>query len=95
MIPTIKKMPPHNGHRTTYVVKLSRQVIGYVWSIRGFSYRGVQGWNRGVRIRDYHPIEWYYGFKLESYTGSHSAYNRRLAVEALVRMHKGMNRANP
>jgi hypothetical protein len=33
-------------------------VIGFVWKVRGFSYRGVDGWNRGVRLKDFHPIHW-------------------------------------
>ena len=34
------------------------KLLGYVFSRRGFSYRGMQGWNAGVRLKDFHPWEW-------------------------------------
>ena len=47
-----------DGCLTAYRVLLDGNLIGFVWSRRGFSYRGTEGWNRGIRLRDYHPVEW-------------------------------------
>ena len=60
MIRYFKIKPPSNA-ATAYRVERDGEFIGYVWSRRGFSYRGTQGWNRGVRIHDYHPWEWCWG----------------------------------
>lgn len=57
--------------------------IAYVWSIRRLSYRGMQGWNRGIRLKDFHPKTWEWGWKREDVgqsSRSHLAYNLTYAV---------------
>lgn len=44
----------------TYSVFLDGKHIGYVFSREGFSYRGTNGWNSGIRCRDFHPTKWHY-----------------------------------
>jgi hypothetical protein len=36
----------------------SREELGCVYKQRGFSYRGRDGYNRGIRLRDFHPTDW-------------------------------------
>lgn len=69
--------------RTAYEVFDEGKSIGYVWSKEGFSYRGTQGWNSGIRIRDYSPIEWYYGRLLG--TGN-TCYSRQRGAERLLEL---------
>jgi len=60
--------------------------LGVVWSRRGFSYRGEQGWNRGIRIRDYHPTEWQSGQTLGITEHHRITYmSRKYAVNALLK----------
>lgn len=64
----------------------TKQELGCVYKHRGFSYRGKQGWNRGVRLRDFHPTEWIaIGVGLES----PPQRTRKDAVAWLVRQTKG------
>jgi hypothetical protein len=49
---------PASGSGTCYRVLLNNEPLGYVFCRRGFSYRGTEGWNRGIRLRDFHPWEW-------------------------------------
>jgi hypothetical protein len=68
---------------TNYQVFLNGKSIGFVWSRRILSYRGKEGWNRGLRLRDFHPAVWYYGKHYhERKTSSH---RRRVAIDKLVR----------
>lgn len=76
----------HVGIRTMYEVQRNGLRVGWIWSRVGFSYRGTQGMNRGIRLRDFHPIEWRYSATyptLASVDGK-SAYNRRQAVARLL-----------
>jgi hypothetical protein len=77
----LKKIDP-GSRRTAYAVHRGRRLVGYVWSVVGFSYRGTQGWNRGVRLRDYHPVEWRYGLAMG--LRGLSAHNRGWAVRMLL-----------
>lgn len=78
----LEKLDP-GTHRTLYAVFRGRRLLGYVWSYVGFSYRGEQGWNRGIRLRDYHPVEWRYGATHHERGGP--ATNRTWAVRNLLR----------
>jgi hypothetical protein len=70
---------------TAYAVEVNGEQVGFVWSRRGFSYRGTQGWNRGIRIRDFHPLEWHYGQKVGlRERHSYGRYSRESAVQALL-----------
>lgn len=80
---TFKKLAEHLLRRSTYEVFADGASIGFVWSKRGFSYRGTQGWNSGIRIRDFHPTEWYYGKTLDA---ERSCYNRSWGVRALLEL---------
>lgn len=60
----------------------TKQELGYVYKRRGFSYRGKQGWNRGVRLRDFHPTEWIAMCGSRESTGQRT---RREAVRWLIR----------
>jgi len=60
--------------------------LGWVRRQRGFSYRGVDGWNRGIRLRDFHPTEWI------ACDGHRTGLKRRTRLEAildLIRMQEG------
>lgn len=53
--------------------------IGFVWKEEVFTYLGTEGWNAGVRIRDFYPIEWKCGTQLGSYNRlSHKTRNYAL-----------------
>jgi hypothetical protein len=71
-------------HKTAYRVLLDGKEIGFVWSYRGHSYRGMQGWNRGIRLQDYHPTTWKYGPSL-FWADCFVCYDRAQGVECLVR----------
>lgn len=65
---------------TYYLIKRGGELLGYAWKEEVFTYMGTEGWNRGTRIRDYHPIEWKCGRQLYEYTRlSHKT--RREAVK--------------
>lgn len=86
---TFKKLPVTGMlKRTLYEVFIGKKPIGFVWSYEGFCYRGTQGWNSGIRIRDYHPIEWACSISTNEYTDRPQKHhqNRRLAAEGLLRM---------
>ena len=69
--------------KTGYIIEVDGVQRGFVWSVNGFSYRGTQGWNRGIRCQDFHPIEWHQGVTLGSYS---LTYQTRLrAVQAFLR----------
>jgi hypothetical protein len=68
--------------RTVYRVLWKGLDLGYVWSRRGFSYRGAQGWNAGVRLRDFRPIEWRYGVDL--LMGGAYCSSRRVGIARLI-----------
>lgn len=67
---------------SAYSVSKDGKILGYVWKKRGFSYRGTQGWNRGIRLQDYHPIEWYFG-KVLGGLDSGSFSTQKKAIEFL------------
>ena len=67
---------------TGYRVHRGTKFLGYVWSREGHSYRGSQGWNRGIRLTDFYPTEWKYGAHL-GHEGD-IAYSRRMAIERLI-----------
>jgi hypothetical protein len=82
--PTLtKETTDRVGVITAYRVNVGKQFVGYVWKRRGFCYRGMQGRNRDIRIRDYHPIEWRYGKYLGVWDGS-AYYSRGDAVAAMI-----------
>lgn len=62
---------------SAYAVLYAGRVIGYVWSEEGFSYRGMNGWNSGIRIRDFHPTVWGYCIKLEDVGRGKCFHSRR------------------
>jgi hypothetical protein len=68
---------------TAYQVTFNGKEIGYVWRQICFSYRGNQGWNRGVRLHDYHPKEWRYGRYVSD--GGSYCYARHYGVGELLR----------
>jgi len=80
----IEKLDCHGSILTAYRVTLNGQEIGFVRREVGFSYRGKQGWNRGVRLQDYHPKEWRYSRSGIYERGLH-AFSRHEAVGELVR----------
>lgn len=67
---------------TAYRVRRNGVLIGFVWSCRVLSYRGTQGWNRGIRIRDFHPLEWRSG--VNPWERGQPARTRRDAVNHLI-----------
>lgn len=67
-------------------VCLVDESIGYVWSREGFSYRGTQGWNGGVRVRDFHPTEWCCGRTLGLNDGRLEYRKRLYAAERLLEL---------
>lgn len=67
---------------SAYEVFMHYSSIGFVWKVRGFSYRGMQGWNRGIRLRDYHPTHWEFDKKLDAYKAA-TSYSRQTAAERL------------
>ena len=77
------KQPDSVLYLTAYEVFHADKSIGFVKKRRGFSYRGTGGWNRGIRLRDYHPIEWVYGKELHSANSWCS--NRQRGAENLLR----------
>lgn len=70
---TLRKTSPG-----VYDVIADGRVLGTVERRAILSYRGTQGWNRGVRIKDYHPAAW-----VVVGDGVHHR-TRREAVEAIV-----------
>lgn len=68
--------------KTLYSVEHQGRLIGYVWSEEGFSYRGTQGWNRGIRLRDYRPTEWHFGVRLGISVLPCPRVSRKLALKA-------------
>lgn len=84
--PVISKTNKRIGGNPVYVVTVGGKIAGYVWSRKGFSYRGTQGWNRGIRIRDYHPTEWHFNFDGTSLKDrrSYGMQTRKLAVSRLL-----------
>lgn len=82
------KIPRHENWssniQTAYMVEVDGELIGAVWSRKGFSYRGTKGWNRGLRCRDFHPIEWHYGKRVETLNRSVAKRSRRYAAEELL-----------
>lgn len=75
------KKEPKGLYRTVYSVWIGRRRVGFVWSTVGFSYFGDQGWNRGIRLRDFHPVEWFFGNSLDVGTVT---YSRRRGIERLL-----------
>ena len=70
--------------RTAYEVYRGAKKIGYVFSRVGSSYRGMEGWNRGIRLKDFHPIEWGCAEKRDGvFEASFFYHNRRIAAEQL------------
>lgn len=70
------------GMEKAYAVSLAGTALGFVWKTRVLSYRGTEGWNRGLRIRDYNPVEW----RAASVLGGHPATasrSRKGAAQAL------------
>lgn len=63
---------------SAYEVWVGGEKIGVVWSQEGFSYRGENGWNSGIRIQDFSPTEWHCGPELgrDKY-GHRNTYRRR------------------
>lgn len=85
--PILVKVKPQSSFTLTcYQVSVKGgSVVGYVWKERGFSYRGTQGWNRGVRLKDFHPMEWHYGKKLGiKESGSYGQISRKFAINSLL-----------
>lgn len=66
------------------VIHCRKGLIGYVWRIRKHSYRGTEGWNRGLRCRDFQPIRWGYSLS-EERPRYHTSYSRQWAAECLLR----------
>jgi len=80
----LKKINPPSWGRTAYQVFLGGKEIGFVWSRTELSYRGTQGWNRGVRLQDFHPICWRFsGSDMES--GGFLCFNRESGIRELMR----------
>lgn len=77
------KVAPLRGMLSAYSVTADGKQIGFVWKRKGFSYRGMQGWNRGIRLRDFHPIEWVWGERLGVSDGRLSTYSRQNAADRL------------
>ncbi len=80
--PRIVKLASSPLYRTAYSVWVGKKCIGYVWSKNGFSYLGSQGWNKGYRITDFHPIDWEYGKTLAD---GRSCHNRQYGIDNLLR----------
>lgn len=77
-----KRMPDSPLYLTGYDVIYNGKLIGQVFKKRSFSYRGSQGWNSGIRLHDFHPIQWNYskvGETREWWAGS-----RKAAAEHLI-----------
>lgn len=73
------------GAQSAYEVFKDGVPIGFVWSTRVLSYRGTQGWNRGIRVRDFHPLEWRYSKQNNLFDRDSSyARTRRSAVRGLT-----------
>ena len=83
-----EQLPKSGLYLTAYKAYYMGELLGTIYKKRGFSYMGTQGWNRGIRLRDYHPIEW--SFKMD---GDHSvkgswALNRKSAIEKMIEIKK-------
>ena len=91
---TIKfeKMPDcqYNRYITGYIVNYDGVEIGKVYKKQGFSYRGTNGWNSGIRLQDFHPIEWRY--REPNSSRDHWARSRKSAGESLLDAWKGGKR---
>ena len=84
------KVAPDTGLiRTAYEVFVDSKSMGFVWSREGFSYRGMEGWNRGIRLKDFHPIEWRYGKVLGDFGRTTEVQTRAIAADRLTRMAGG------
>lgn len=79
---TTIRLKDSHSYITGYAVYGNGEKIGEAYKKRGFSYRGTNGWNSGIRLRDYHPIEWRY--KGNNDTRDHYANSLKHAVERLV-----------
>lgn len=77
-----KDKPTRYGVLTLYRVNVGKNFVGYVWSKRHFSYWGTEGWNRGLRSRDFHPIRWHAG-KVEG-ESEQFGYSRRQVIARLL-----------
>lgn len=71
------------GILTAYSVRVSEKEVGFVWKKQTFSYRGKEGWNRGIRLHDYHPIRWEYGAEIGAYKAPRT-YSRMMASDRLI-----------
>lgn len=81
-----KRIENEEAGETAYEVLADGQSIGFVWSARVFSYRGTEGWNRGLRLRDFHPKEWRYGPSVSNWRGQYgTAASRTRAAKELLR----------
>lgn len=77
----LRKVEPGLNMESAYEVTWGLHQ-GFVWSKRTLSYRGSQGWNRGIRLKDFHPLHWEYGKQLGERQGR--ADRRKDAVEKLI-----------
>jgi hypothetical protein len=82
-----KQRTDYPGVQAAYTVWLDGVMRGYVWKQRGFSYRGTQGWNRGIRCKDFHPIEWRYGPHIGGRAGL-TCISRAAAIARLLETRK-------
>lgn len=68
-----------------YEVVLNGSVIGKVYRREGFSYRGTNGWNSGIRCQDFHPTVWHFTTDYEFTIEYRRAYRtRKRATEELI-----------
>jgi len=84
--PTLIKQKPRPGEQTRYDVMLGETLIGHVYSSKELSYRGMQGWNRGIRLKDFHPTIWRYQTP-KQYTKGAFTRNRASGVNTLLEQH--------
>lgn len=84
-----RKVAPTGRCLTAYEVLVDSRSIGFVWSRRTHSYRGTEGWNRGLRSKDFHPIRWYCGLQLAGpRDATRTSYSRSQAVRDLCDLHE-------
>lgn len=79
----MRKVEPHPGELTRYEVSCGGEVIGHVSSGKVLTYRGKDGWCRGVRLRDFHPTRWNYHTPGDD-DHRRTCYSRRDAVRRLL-----------
>jgi hypothetical protein len=77
-----ERLPDSSLYLIGYIVLIGGTKVGEVLKVKGFSYWGTQGWNRGIRITDFSPTSWR-SITLERHGCTHST--RKAATQYLVK----------